>query len=83
MTYKNKQYQGWKNYYTWNVALHIDNEYSDYLCAKEFMRSYKGRSPYIDFVRSYNLLKTFDGVSFTDSRLSRKELNIFMWDLLQ
>ena len=81
MSFKNNTYQGWKNYFTWNAALHIDNEYYEYLCAREFMRTYKGRAPYVDFIKSYGLIKTIDGISFLDKRISRTEMNQYMRNL--
>ena len=81
MTYKNNTYNGWKNYFTWNAALHIDNEYNEYLSAREFMQTYKGRAPYVDFIKTYGLTKTFDGVNFLDKRISRREMNQYMREL--
>ena len=82
MSFKDKKYQGWKNYYTWNVALYIDNDYVIYKLACDFMRTYTGRSPYIDFVKIYGFEKTGDGVSYKNNKISRREMNQFMNELV-
>lgn len=76
-------YNGWKNRETWNVALYINNDYGLYQSAREFMRSYKGRSPYSDFIESVGLYgkKTADGVRWSDRKLNLRELNSMMRDL--
>ena len=82
----NEKFQGWKNYETWNVALYINNERNIYEAAKEFMKKYKGRSPYIDFTYNniyfYKHPKTPDGVRWNSNKLSRTELNEMLFDLL-
>tara|TARA_R100000808_G_C2082835_1_gene106106 strand:- start:91 stop:342 length:252 start_codon:yes stop_codon:yes gene_type:complete len=83
MSFKNNKYQGWKNYYTWNAALYIDNDYSTYIAARDFMGSYTGRSPYIDFINTYGLIETGDGVSYKHRKISRRELNSFMKELIR
>ena len=85
MSYKNEKYQGWKNYYTWNVALHIDNNRNCYFTALDFMKHYKGKAPYINFLHYCGYTKyhcTIDGVSFFDKRISRREMNQYMNGLL-
>lgn len=74
-------YNGWKNYQTWNVALWIREGWYD--SAREFMKTYKGRSPYKDFAKAYELeeSETFDGVWFVGPKLSYRELNSMMYDL--
>ena len=84
MSFKNKKYQGWKNYYTWNIALCIDNERGLYIEARDFMKSYKGRSPYIDFLFYMNFdrqEKTIDGVKYHSRFISRREMNSYMNEL--
>lgn len=75
-----KQYQGWANYETWNVALIINNEYKLYLSACDFMKLYKGAMPYKDWVEHAGLKdkETIDSVPFISDTLSYAELNQMM-----
>jgi hypothetical protein len=75
-----KQYQGWANYETWNVALIINNEYKLYLSACDFMKLYKGAMPYKDWVEHAGLndKETIDSVPFISDKLSYAELNQMM-----
>ncbi len=70
-------YQGWKNYETWNVALYIDNERSIYDKSVKFMSSYKGKTPYVDFIKSAGLSgkKTPDDVKWSDPKIDTAELD--------
>lgn len=76
-------YNGWKNYNTWNVALWINNDYGLYQSAREFMRSYKGRSPYTDFIEWAGLdgKKTLDGAKWAGRDLDLRALNSVMREL--
>lgn len=76
-------YNGYKNYNTWNVALWISNDYNLYKSAVKFMNSFKGQAPYKNFINFMGLenSKTFDGVNFIDASLGYRELNSFMKDL--
>ena len=73
----NKEYNGFKNYETWNVNLWLFNDEGLYSLVQYFMRRYKGRSPYSDFVTEFMKPgdKTPDGISYSDPALCRKELN--------
>lgn len=81
-TTERKTYNGWANRETWNVALHINNEWYTYEQARGFMVDYKGRSPFQDFVDAYGYISTRDGVLFNDPKLSKRELNAMMRELL-
>ena len=80
MSTKTKQYQGWANYETWNIALIINNEYKLYLSACDFMKLYKGAMPYKDWVEHAGLKdkKTIDSVAYISDTLSYAELNQMM-----
>lgn len=73
---------GWKNKATWQVVIHIGNTPETYFQAVDFMSTYKGRTPYQDFVDAYGYISTFDGGLFNDPTLSKSELNWFMRDLV-
>jgi len=79
-------YEGWKNYETWNVALWINNDFALYTSATKFMKSYKGRSPYSDWIRharlqGKRLILTGDEIEFLSKKLSLRELNQMMREL--
>ena len=80
MSTKTKQYQGWANYETWNIALIINNEYKLYLSACDFMKLYKGAMPYKDWVEHAGLSdkETLDSVAYISDKLSYAELNQMM-----
>ena len=80
MSTKTKQYSGWANYETWNIALIINNEYKLYLSACDFMKLYKGAMPYKDWVEHAGLKdkKTIDSVAYISDTLSYAELNQMM-----
>jgi len=85
MNARDTTYEGWKNRATWNVALFINNDYGLYMAAREFMRQYKGRKPYSDFVRRAGLTnaRTMDNFKFNGSRLCYRELNSMMRELVE
>ena len=61
-------YNGWTNYETWNVALWMDNDYGNYLKARE-SKNYK------EFLSKLHKQPTGDGVSWTDPKLNIQELD--------
>jgi hypothetical protein len=76
-------YEGWKNRGTWNVSLWINNDYGLYMAAMDFMKSYKGRRPYAEFIRSIGAEddRTPDGFKYLGSRLCYRELNDMMREI--
>lgn len=76
-------YNGWRNYNTWNVALWISNDYGLYKTAIDFIKNYRGRKPYKDFIKYLGLEreKTSDGVRWMDNSLDYRELNGFMREI--
>ena len=75
-----KTYSGWANYDTWNVTLIINNEYKLYLSACDFMKLYKGATPYKSWVEHAGFQdgETIDSVRFISDKLSYAELNQMM-----
>lgn len=73
-------YSGWANYETWNVALIINNEYKLYISALNFMKLYKGATPYKSWVEHAGLTEaeTLDSVAYISDKLSYSELNQMM-----
>lgn len=83
-------YNGWKNRETWNVSLWLNNTEEFYRTAVDFMRTYKGRKPYKDFIATYSGagvgsllgLETGDRVMWSDSQLDYNALNEMMRELV-
>ena len=75
-----KNYNGWKNRQTWNVALWIENDECLYRSAVDFMKSYKGVKPYASFIKNMGLQydKTPDNIKYISTRICYKELNNMM-----
>ena len=83
---EDKEYEGWKNYATWNVSLWINNDYGLYQGAVEFMKENpKSKHPYRNFIASCGLenQKTPDRVMYKSSRLDYKALNEMMRELIE
>ena len=64
-------YNGWKNYETWNVALWLGNDEGLNSLASR-CRSYK---ELIEQLRECGCTETPDGVAYNDSGLDRDELD--------
>lgn len=81
----NTDYNGWKNRQTWNVSLWINNEESLYRAAVDFMKTYKGKKPYMSFIRKNYMIneRTPDNISYSGARLDYKALNEMMQELAQ
>jgi hypothetical protein len=75
-------YNGYANYETWNVALIISNTKWIYYSAREFMKEFEGRNPYIAFTNylGYESEVTDDGVKYLGHELDYQELDEFMTD---
>lgn len=75
-------YNGWNNRGTWNVALWINNDESIYKGAVEFMKDYKGKQPYVDFLESCGLdtQKTPDGFEYVNEERDYEALNKMMME---
>jgi hypothetical protein len=76
-------YEGWHNYQTWNVALHIGNNWDLYGRAIKYVE--KTEEPtYDEFATDlrgeYGCL-TPDHVSWTDPTIDREELNMMLSEL--
>jgi hypothetical protein len=77
-----EDYNGWKNYETWNVALFLDNDEGTYLAVREYVRStlnstddltYDGLIEYMGIENE----STPDGVPWNYFRIDRQEM--FEW----
>ena len=80
--YTSKEYNGWKNWNTWNVALWIGNEYPLY----QVSRGYRGyATPYLsmrkDLADTFGYIKTKDGVSLWAKDLDIPRLNELIKEL--
>jgi hypothetical protein len=83
MTVKETEYEGWKNYATWNVSLWLNNEYGIYQGAVDFMKDYKGKRPYIDFCiySGLDVQSTNDRIKWVSDQLDYEALNEMMREL--
>lgn len=79
-----REYNGWKNRQTWNVALWINNDESLYRSAVDFMGRYKGRAPYTRFIYELGLRdeRTPDNIGWFSTRLDYRALNSMMRELV-
>lgn len=74
---KLEKYQGWKNYYTWNVALFINNDEFLYTEAKQF----KNYNQFVKHLKNLEITHTMDGVNYSNKHISRKEMNDMLKEL--
>lgn len=65
------EYNGWKNYETWNVALWIDNDEGLQKLASD-CRNY---GEVVDNLRECGVTETLDQVAYNDSGLDRQALD--------
>ena len=77
------EYNGWKNYSTWNCALHIGQD-PYYSAAVEFMKDYKGANAYKDFCIESGLdeQRTPDLIKWCSTKLDYKRLDEMMKELI-
>lgn len=77
-----KNYNGWANYATWNVALTINNDYSLYQTVYNYANSKKNVN-FTDFLRTYKNRRfmSVDGVDFKDKRVIKREISLLIKDL--
>jgi hypothetical protein len=80
------EYNGWKNYDTWNISLWINNDENIYNGAVEFMTNENPNpaDPYRAFVISCGLeaQKTPDGVAYMAEGIDLEALNAMMKELI-
>jgi len=79
----NREYEGWKNYVSWNVSLWINNEYPLYQSAVAFMKTYKGKAPYKNFIAKQGLIndRTPDRIKWLSDQLDYSALNEMMREI--
>lgn len=73
------EYNGWKNWATWNVALWISNDESLYAWAKEYRL--KGYKAFALILRDTSILETPDQASYSDSSLDIEALDEMLREL--
>jgi hypothetical protein len=83
---EDKEYEGWKNYATWNVSLWINNDYNLYCGARDFMNENPAiKDPYKKFITSCGLdtQQTPDRIKYRSLKLDYKALNDMMKELIE
>lgn len=73
-------YNGWKNRQTWNCALWIENDEPLYHAAVSFMKTYKGKAPYKNFIHHISAQdeRTPDNIKWLSDALDYNALNEMM-----
>ena len=78
-----KTYNGWRNYETWNAALWVQNDEGWYRLACDFVKRYRGRTPWQDLLAEGDLPeRTPDGVELDGPSVDYRELNEMLLDLI-
>ena len=77
------EYNGWKNYQTWNIALWLQNDYPIYCIARDFAA---WGNPYLKLRQelkesSLKYEETADGVSLWDCRLDIEALDEMLQEM--
>jgi hypothetical protein len=76
-------YEGWHNYQTWNVALHIANDWDLYGKVIKYVRE-NDNPTYDEFIYRLRVEHgdlTPDHVSWTDPTIDREELDMYLAEL--
>lgn len=76
---KNTTYNGYKNYETWNIALWIQNDEGLYNIIRAFkIKSFKKLLMSLEII---GINKTPDNISFSDKKISHREIAEILKDL--
>lgn len=80
-------YEGWRNRATWNVALHVNNDYGLYTAACDYVRQRKAngqRPTWSGFVAYAGLSgqRTMDRYAYDGKALDRAELSAMLRELV-
>jgi hypothetical protein len=80
-----EEYNGWKNYETWNVALHLGNDEGTYRAIVEYVKDSLNNKEDLSYDRLIEYLgiedeSTSDGIRWDYFRIDRKEMFDWLMD---
>lgn len=77
LVYRKNEYNGWKNYETWNVMLYINNDIKTYSEVKFCYSKFSKSAPYDAWLVKYGkqFQKTPDNVQWGDKKIDLDEVN--------
>ena len=70
-----KEYNGWTNWETWNVALWVDNDYETYKEKQRYVRTRHFRESFEDLVESFCNKRYPNGTPDMDNSSEMRKVN--------
>lgn len=85
LIYRKNEYNGWKNYETWNVMLYINNDIKTYSEVKFCYSKFSKSAPYDAWLVKYGkqFKKTPDNVQWGDKKIDLDEINEHLCNMFE